>query len=56
MEKNFLLILSGQLEITLNEKTYTLQEGDNIYFNANVKHNFRNSTQQATKVLWVKAS
>lgn len=54
--EEFLLILSGQLEITLNDKAYTLQEGDNIYFNANVKHHFRNSTQQPTKVLWVKSS
>lgn len=54
--EEFLLILGGQLEITLNDKDYTLQEGDNIYFNANVKHSFRNPAQQPTKVLWVKAS
>jgi len=54
--EEFVLLLSGQLEITLNGKTYTMREGDNIYFNSSVKHSFRNSTDQATKLLWVKAS
>jgi glyoxylate utilization-related uncharacterized protein len=54
--EEFLLVLSGQIEITLNDKAYTLQEGDNIYFNASVKHCFRNPTETVSKVLWVKAS
>ncbi len=54
--EEFLLLLSGELEITLNEQKYTLHEGDNIYFSSKVKHSFRNVTDKTTKVLWVKAS
>jgi transcriptional regulator with XRE-family HTH domain len=54
--EEFLLLLSGQLEINLNDKNYMLKEGDNIYFNSSVKHSFKNPAEQPAKVLWIKAS
>ncbi len=54
--EEFLLLLSGELEITLNGKVYHLHEGDNIYFNARVKHSFKNRSKNNTKLLWVKVS
>lgn len=54
--EEFLLLLSGELEITLNGKIYNLHEGDNIYFNAKVRHSFKNKSKNNTKLLWVKAS
>ena len=54
--EEFVLLLSGQLEINLNGKAYTMREGDNIYFNSSVKHSFRNNSDKTTKLLWVKAS
>lgn len=54
--EEFLLVLSGQMEINLNEQKYTLNEGENIYFNSAVKYNFKNTSTEPAKVLWIKAS
>jgi transcriptional regulator with XRE-family HTH domain len=52
--EEFLLILSGQLDIKINGETYTIREGDNIYFNSSAEHSFRNTSGQPVKVLWIK--
>lgn len=55
--EDFLLVLSGEIEITLDDKPYVLREGDNIYFSSTLKHSFRNHAQEkTTKVLWVKSA
>lgn len=52
--EEFVLLLNGNVELTLNGKNYELKEGDNIYFNSSVPHSFRNISNSPAKVLWVK--
>ena len=52
--EEFVLLLNGSMELTLDGKNYELKEGDNIYFNSSVPHSFRNVSNAPTKVLWVK--
>lgn len=54
--EEFVLLLNGNLEITLDGKPYELKEGDNIYFKSSVPHSFRNKSNSPSKVLWVKGS
>lgn len=55
--EDFLLVLAGEVEITLDDKPYVLREGDNIYFSSMLRHSFRNHSQdKTTKVLWVKSA
>ncbi len=51
--QEFVLVLKGKLEISLNEKKYILNKGDSIYFNSNVPHSFRNIYENETEVIWV---
>jgi len=51
--QEFVLVLKGTLEITLNDMRYTLQKGDSIYFNSNTPHQFRNTDKGETEVVWV---
>ena len=52
--EEFLLVLSGLLDIKINGETYTIREGDNIYFNSSAVHSFQNTSGQAVKILWIK--
>ncbi|MDR2432080.1 MAG: XRE family transcriptional regulator [Candidatus Margulisbacteria bacterium] len=52
--EEFLLMLSGQLDIKINGDVYTIREGDNIYFNSSAVHSFANTSGQPVKILWVK--
>jgi quercetin dioxygenase-like cupin family protein/DNA-binding XRE family transcriptional regulator len=36
-----LYLISGKLELTIGSETHTLNAGDSIYFDANVRHNYR---------------
>jgi len=51
--QEFVLILKGKCEITLNETKYILNKGDSIYFNSNVPHFFKNISNSETEALWV---
>ena len=52
--EEFLLVLSGQLDIAISGETYTIREGDNIYFNSSAAHSLHNTSGQAVKILWIK--
>jgi len=54
--EEFILILSGSLEVTIGSNNYTLSEGDNIYFESSIKHTFKNRTDDIAKILWVKTT
>lgn len=54
--EEFLLLLSGSLEVSLGDKNYTLKQGDNIYFDSSVAHQFKNMSSAPAQVLWVSAS
>ena len=51
--QEFVFILDGGLEITLNEKRYFLDKGDSIYFNSQNPHFVKNVHQGVTRALWV---
>ncbi len=51
--QEFVLVLKGAMEITLNDMTYVLKKGDSIYFNSNVPHAFRNIGREEVEAVWV---
>lgn len=53
--EEFLLLLDGQLDIKVNENTYTIPNGQTFYFPANSVYSFKNNGSEAAKVLWIKA-
>jgi transcriptional regulator with XRE-family HTH domain len=51
--QEFIYVLEGALEITLNEKKYVLKKGDTIYFNSSTPHSFGNLSKGKTEAIWV---
>jgi len=51
--QEFVLVLRGSMEITLNDMAYVLKKGDSIYFNSSVPHAFRNIGKEITEAVWV---
>lgn len=51
--QEFVLVMKGMLEITLNDAVYVLRKGDSIYFNSNIPHSYRNANDTETEALWV---
>lgn len=51
--QEFVLVLKGTLEITLNDTRYVLRQGDSIYFNSGVPHSFKNLDKGSTEAMWV---
>jgi transcriptional regulator with XRE-family HTH domain len=51
--QEFVMVLKGALEITLNDTKYILRKGDCMYFNSHVPHAFRNVAEGETEALWV---
>lgn len=54
--EEFILLLAGSVELTIGNNSYTLSEGDNIYFESSIKHSFRNRSDEVAKMLWVKTT
>jgi transcriptional regulator with XRE-family HTH domain len=46
-------LLKGKIELHLEDKTYTLTEGDCFYFAADKKHSITNRGKQTAQILWV---
>jgi len=51
--QEFVLVLKGKIEISLNETRYILNIGDSIYFNSNTPHSFKNLGDEVAEVVWV---
>ncbi|MDD5439830.1 MAG: XRE family transcriptional regulator [Candidatus Omnitrophica bacterium] len=51
--QEFVLVLKGSIEITLNDLTYILKKGDSIYFNSSVPHAFKNIGSDEAEAVWV---
>jgi transcriptional regulator with XRE-family HTH domain len=51
--QEFVLVLKGVVEITLNDTVYILRKGDSIYFNSNVPHSFKNIAKEEAEAVWV---
>jgi len=51
--QEFVLVLKGVLELSLNDSTYVLKKGDSIYYNSSTPHSFRNIHKGRSEALWV---
>jgi len=51
--EEFGLILSGEMELTIEDKTYRLKKGDSFYFSSARPHGFANKSKRKTVVAWV---
>ena len=46
------LVLEGELELALGEKTFQLKTGDSFSFPSNIPHTFRNPGDKEAVVVW----
>jgi transcriptional regulator with XRE-family HTH domain len=51
--QEFIMVIKGIMEITLNDAIYVLRKGDSIYFNSNIPHSFKNLSKEETEAIWV---
>lgn len=51
--EEFLYVLSGDLEITLDGEEHRLKPGDSFYFESAMPHRWKNPGRKETVVLWV---
>jgi len=51
--EEFIFVLRGDLEITLDGEQYCLKPGDSFYFQSATPHRWRNPSGRETWVLWV---
>jgi transcriptional regulator with XRE-family HTH domain len=51
--QEFVLVIKGEIEITLNETVYVLKKGDSIYFNSHIPHAFKNIGKEKAEAVWV---
>ncbi|HEY1263150.1 MAG TPA: cupin domain-containing protein [Terriglobales bacterium] len=51
--EEFLYVLRGELQISVEEDEYRLKTGDSFYFESTVSHRWRNPGRSETLVLWI---
>lgn len=51
--EEFIYVLRGELEISLNGEPYRLQSGDSFYFESSTPHRWKNPGRRETFILWV---
>lgn len=51
--QEFCFVLSGELQITLEGKKYTLKANDSFYFNSSRSHSVQNIAKGITQMVWV---
>ena len=51
--EEFIYVMSGEVEINYGKDTYTLQEGDSIFYDSIVKHHIHGAEGKAAKILAV---
>ena len=51
--EEFIYVLRGDLEISLDGEQYRLKRGDSFYFESSTAHRWKNPGRQETVVLWV---
>jgi quercetin dioxygenase-like cupin family protein len=51
--EEFLHILRGELQISLEGKEYRLKPGDSFYFESDMAHSWKNPGRAETWVLWI---
>ena len=51
--QEFLFVLSGKIEVNLDEEKFILQRGDSFYYNSNMLHSISNKYGRKSEVLWI---
>lgn len=51
--EEFGFVLAGRVELTLDDKTYTVRKNECFYFPSDRRHRVRNTGKSASKILWV---
>lgn len=51
--EEFVYVMVGQIELTLDEKSMVLNEGDSAVYNSNIPHRWKNTFDGQTTLLWV---
>ena len=51
--EEFIYIVEGSLDIYIEDKLTTLNEGDSFYFKSTLNHRFKNNGKKLTKAIWV---
>jgi len=51
--QEFVLVLKGEIQVTLNDTEYIIRKGDSIYFNSSVPHLFKNVGKEEAEAVWV---
>jgi XRE family transcriptional regulator, regulator of sulfur utilization len=51
--QGFVQVIEGKLKMTLGEKEYLLEKGDNFYYNTNIAHGLKNTGKTPAAVLWI---
>jgi len=46
-------VLSGEVNFHLDDKSYILKQGDNIYFNCKSEYKVKNSKKSISELLWI---
>lgn len=52
-EEECIIILKGQMEVSVDKSTYLLNEGDSINFSSKLPHAWRNIGEEQLEVIWV---
>ena len=51
--EEFLFVLQGELEISLDGERHRLHSGDSLYFDSSTPHTWRNPGKKETRILWI---
>ena len=51
--EEFGFILSGELELVLDDKTHTVRKNESFYFSSQIPHNWGNPGKEDAVVIWV---
>lgn len=52
-EEECIIILKGQMEVSVDKSTYILNEGDTINFSSKLPHAWRNLGDEQLEVIWI---
>ncbi len=51
--QEFGYVISGKFDLMVEDKVYSLSEGDSFYFDSSQSHGFINNSEEPAEVIWV---
>ncbi len=51
--QEFLYVLSGKIEVRLDEQKFIMHRGDSLYYNSNIPHSVANKNGRKSEILWI---